>query len=240
MPPVKIRFFGTRGYVEESSPTHRFHSAFSIEAEGFTLLCDFGENQVGRLSEIRPDAIVLSHAHPDHAWGLKDPTSIPVYASAATHAIIRDFPVGKPVSMAPGRRRRAGPFRLTLLPVAHSVRCPCTAVRIEGEGKTLLVAFPDPAAALSGVDLYVGDGSTLAESLVRRHKTGALIGHTTVRAQLGWLGRSAVPRAIFAHFGKGPIELGDGELRARVAALAVEKAPGCRVEIATDGAEYEA
>jgi ribonuclease BN (tRNA processing enzyme) len=245
MPPMKIRFFGTRGYVEESSPTHRFHSAFSIETEGFTLLCDFGENQARRLSEIRPDAIVLSHAHPDHAWGLKDPSSIPVYASAATHAIIRDFPVSKPVSMAPGRRRRVGPFRLTLLPVAHSVRCPCTAIRVEAQGTTLLysgdiVAFPDPAAALSGVDLYVGDGSTLAGSLVRRHKSGALIGHATVRAQLGWLGRSAVPRAIFAHFGKCPIELGDDELRARVSALAAQKAPGCRVEIATDGAEYEA
>ena len=245
MPPMKIRFFGTRGYVEESSPTHRFHSAFSIEAEGFTLLCDFGENQAGRLPEIRPDAIVLSHAHPDHAWGLKDPSSIPVYASAATHAIIRDFPVGNPVSVAPGRRRRVGPFRITLFPVAHSVRCPCTAIRVEGGGTTLLysgdvVAFPDPALALAGVDLYVGDGSTLTGSLVRRHKTGALIGHTTVRAQLGWLGRSAVARAIFAHFGKGPIELGDGELRRSVTALAGEKAPGCRVEIATDGAEYAA
>ena len=49
-----------------------------------------------------------------------------------------------------------------------------------------------------------------------------------------------MPRAIFAHFGKGPIEMGDEALRARVTELAAEKAPACDVRIATDGARFEA
>jgi ribonuclease BN (tRNA processing enzyme) len=214
---MKITFFGTRGYVEESSPPHRYHSAFSIEEAGFTLLCDFGENQAGRLSEIRPDAIVISHAHPDHAWGLRDPSAIPVYASAATHAIIRDLPVGKPITMAPGRRRRVGPFRITLFPVAHSVRCPCTAIRVEGAGTTLLysgdvVAFPDPEAALSGVDLYVGDGSTLTDLV---HKDRARDGHTTSRAPLdGSTGPSPgdlrPPEGVRSRGGRGAARVRDG------------------------------
>ena len=74
----------------------------------------------------------------------------------------------------------------------HSVRCPGIAARIATDGFTLvyagdIVAFEDADAALSGADLYIGDGSTLTGSLVRRHQSGALIGHTTVRAQLGWL-----------------------------------------------------
>jgi ribonuclease BN (tRNA processing enzyme) len=231
--------------VAESSPTHRGHSAFVVEEDGFRLLCDFGENHQGRMRSVRPDALVVSHAHPDHAWGLRERSAMPVYASAATHAILRDLPIGSPVSMAPGRRRRVGPFRITLFPVAHSVRCPCTGVRVEAAGASVLysgdvVAFPDPEAAFRDIDLYVGDGSTLTESLVRRHASGALIGHAPVRTQLGWLARHGVGRAIFAHFGKGPIELGDEELRRRVAELAREKAPGCRVEIATDGAEFAA
>jgi len=241
---MKIAFFGSRGYVAESSSTHRGHSAFVVEEDGFRLLCDFGENQAGRLGEIRPDAIVVSHAHPDHAWGLREGSAATVFASAATHALIGGFPIREPVAMALDRRRRVGPFGITLLTVAHSVRCPCTAVRIEAPGIVLLysgdvVAFPNPETALSGVDFYVGDGSTLTESLVRRHKSGALIGHATIRAQLGWLGRRGVRRAIFAHFGKGPIDMGDGELRRRVAELASEKAPDCEVEIATDGAEFD-
>ena len=242
---MKLSFLGSRGYVEESSATHRGHSAFLVEEDGFRLLCDFGENHAGTLREVRPDAVVVSHAHPDHAWGLREGTAIPVFASATTHAIVKDFPIGRRIALAPARRRRVGPFRVTLFPVVHSVRCPCTAIRVESPRTRLLysgdvVSFPHPDAAFAGIDLYVGDGSTLSGSLVRRHKSGELIGHTTIRAQLGWLGRYGVAGAIFAHFGKGPIEIGDAALRARVDELAREKAPACRVEIATDGAEFEA
>ncbi|HWC64631.1 MAG TPA: MBL fold metallo-hydrolase [Thermoanaerobaculia bacterium] len=240
---MELEFFGTRGYVEESSRTHAGHSAFVVEASGFRLLCDFGENHLGRLGEIAPDAIAVSHAHPDHSWGLREGTAVPVYASAVTHGILAALPIEKRIRVAPGRRRRVGPFSLTLFPVVHSVRCPCAAIRLEAEGRTLLysgdvVSFPEPDRAFSGVSLYVGDGSTLTGSLVRRHPGGELIGHTTIRAQLGWLGRHGVPRAVFSHFGKGPIEMGDAALRERVAGLAAEKAPGCDVAVATDGAKF--
>ncbi len=146
--------------------------------------------------------------------------------------------------LLPGDPGKAGPFRLTAFPVAHSVRCPCAAVRIEAGKKVFvysgdIVSFEEPERVLGDAALYVGDGSTLRESLVRRHKSGALIGHTTVRAQLGWLAKAGVKRAIFSHFGKGPIELGDERLDKELAALAAEKAPACRVEAATDGAEFE-
>jgi hypothetical protein len=116
------------------------------------------------------------------------------------------------------------------------------AVRILAGKTTLLysgdiIAFDDPERALPGADLYVGDGSTLTGSLVRRHPSGALMGHTTVRAQLGWLGRHAIPRAVFSHFGKGPIEMGDAALAEKLQELAKEKAAGCRVRAATDGLE---
>ena len=242
---MELEFFGTRGYVEESSGTHAGHSAFVVESGGFRLLCDFGENHAGRLAGIAPDAIVVSHAHPDHSWGLREGTRVPVYASAVTHGILAALPIEKRVRVAPGRRRRVGPFSLTLFPVVHSVRCPCTAIRLEAQGRTLLysgdvVGFPAPDRVFPGVSLYVGDGSTLTASLVRRHPGGELIGHTTIRAQLGWLGRYGVPRAVFSHFGKGPIEMGDAALRARVAGLAGEKAPNCDVAIATDGARFAA
>jgi hypothetical protein len=66
-----------------------------------------------------------------------------------------------------------------------------------------------------------------------------LIGHTTVRAQLGWLSRFGVLRAIFSHFGKGPIEMGEKALKEALEELAVEKPPGCAVTAACDGLELE-
>ena len=71
---VKIHFYGTKGYVEESSREHAGHSAFVLEDEGFRLLCDFGQNRKGMLDEDPPDAIFVSHAHPDHGWGLWEGT----------------------------------------------------------------------------------------------------------------------------------------------------------------------
>jgi ribonuclease BN (tRNA processing enzyme) len=237
---VRLHFYGTKGYVEEESRAHGGHSAFTVEAAGFRLLCDFGRNRKGRLSKIAPDAIFVSHAHPDHAGGLEEETAAPVYASAITHEITRDLPIRRRAVLAPGQAESVGPFRLTAFPVVHSVRCPCVAARIETPEGTLVysgdvVNFEDPAAALAGADLYVGDGSTLTGSLVRRHASGVLIGHTTVRAQLGWLARHRVPRAVFSHFGKGPIEMGEKALGEAVAGLAAAKAPECRVKTARDG-----
>lgn len=48
-----------------------------------------------------------------------------------------------------------------------------------------------------------------------------------------------VPRAILSHFGKGPIEMGEKALRAALAELAREKAPGCAVTAARDGPALE-
>ncbi|MGH9316314.1 MAG: MBL fold metallo-hydrolase, partial [Thermoanaerobaculia bacterium] len=89
---MRLHFYGTKGYVEERSRAHSGHSAFTVEADGFRLLCDFGQNRKGLLSKIRPDSIFLSHAHPDHAWGLEEGTRVPVYASGITHEITRGLP----------------------------------------------------------------------------------------------------------------------------------------------------
>jgi ribonuclease BN (tRNA processing enzyme) len=241
---VRLRFYGTKGYVPESSREHAGHSAFVLEAKGFRLLCDLGDNRKGMLETIRPDAIFVSHAHPDHSWGLWEGTELPVYASAITHELLRELPLLNRVVLAPGEPVAIGPFRLTPFPVIHSIRCPCVAARIELDGFTLvysadIVAFEDPDTALSGADFYIGDGSTLTGKLVRRHESGVLIGHTTVRAQLGWLARHGIVRAVFSHFGKGPIEMGEEALRGALEELAAATPPGCAVTAAYDGLEME-
>lgn len=244
---MRLRFFGTKGYVESKSRSHSGHSAFTVEAAGFRLLCDFGENRKGRLASIRPDAIFVSHGHPDHAWGLAEGTETPVFASAETHALLADFPIARRVVLRAEEAAAAGPFRIVSYPVIHSIRCPCVAARIETpEGVVVysgdIVSFVTPEAAstaLAGADVYVGDGSTLTQSLVRRQPGGVLVGHTTVRAQLGWLARAAVPRAVFSHFGAGPIEMGDAALLAAMMELARTKAPDCEVSIARDGKAFD-
>ena len=237
-----LQFFGTKGYVEESSRGHSGHSAFVLEEAGFRLLCDFGQNRKGMLVEdpprrhfplARASRPRLGARGGDRRPGLR----------VGDHA--RDpGEAADPESGRARRRKRSadlGPFRLTAFPVLHSVRCPGIAARIAIPGFTLvysgdIVAFEDPDAALSGADLYIGDGSTLTGSLVRRHPSGALIGHTTVRAQLGWLARHGIPRAIFSHFGKQPIEHGRCTAARRPwPSSATSPPPGCAVTAATTG-----
>ncbi len=242
---MRLRFYGTRGYVEARSPAHAHHSAFTVEAAGFRLLCDFGESLRGTLASIAPDAIFVSHGHPDHSWGLSEGTSSPVLASEDTHALLSEYALAKRIVLSPGRPHAAGPFRVTPYRVVHSIRCPCIAARIETPEGTLvysgdIVSFEDSDAAdeaLGGADVYVGDGSTLTGSLVRRHPGGALVGHTTVRAQLGWLSRAGVPRAVFSHFGEEPIAMGDRALAAALKKLGAARAPDCRIFTARDGKE---
>jgi ribonuclease BN (tRNA processing enzyme) len=241
---VLLHFYGTKGYVEEESAAHRGHSAFVIESGGFRLLCDFGQNRKGLLEEIAPDAIFVSHAHPDHAWGLAEGTELPVHASAITHELTKDFPIRRRVVLEPGKVVKVGPWRMTAFPVVHSVRCPCVAARVETPKGVIvysgdIVSFERPEEALTGARLYIGDGSTLTGSLVRRHPSGVLMGHTTIRAQLGWLARESVPRAVFSHFGKAPIEMGESALADKLAELAAAKAPDCDVSAARDGQRIE-
>jgi ribonuclease BN (tRNA processing enzyme) len=244
---MRLRFFGTKGYVDATSPSHAGHSAFTVEAGGFRLLCDFGESWKGRLAEIAPDAILISHGHPDHAWGLSSGADVPVFASEVTHALMADFPIARREKLAPEEAANAGPFRITAFPVVHSTRCPGIAARIETPDGILLysgdvVGFETPdagARALAGVDVYVGDGSSLTASLVRRHPSGVLLGHTTVRAQLGWVAKAQVPRAIFSHWGEEPIGMGDAALAEALDGLASAKTPGCDVSVAYDGKEFE-
>jgi ribonuclease BN (tRNA processing enzyme) len=244
---MRLHFYGTKGYVEAKSRAHSGHSAFTVESGGFRLLCDFGQNRKGRLPAIAPDAVYVSHAHPDHAWGLAEGTAVPILASAITHELLSAFPLSSRVVLEPERAESVGPFRVTAFPVAHSVRCPGIAARIETPDGAFvysgdLVGFESAEAAgraLAGAVLYVGDGSTLTGSLVRRHPSGVLLGHTTVRAQLGWLEAAGVPRAVFSHFGEDPIGMGDRDLRRAIEDLARTKAPGCEVSVARDGWSVE-
>ena len=107
------------------------------------------------------------------------------------------------------------------------------AARLEVSGHVVvysgdIVAFGAPAEALADARLYVGDGSSLTASLVRRHPSGVLVGHTTVRAQLGWLSRKRGCPARCFDLG-GTIGLGDTGARGALSNRAAERDQDCEV-----------
>ncbi len=213
---MKLTFIGTRGEVRERSSRHNMHSSMLVDYRGCRLMIDCGYDWLGQVGRLRPRprAIIITHAHPDHAWGLKEGAPCPVYASAETWDILAGYPVRERRVLPPRRLASAGTIGFEAFPVEHSTRAPAVGYRVAA-GRVSIFYAPDlvyiheRAAALAGCRVYAGDGATLSRSLVRK-RGDALVGHAPMRTQLTWCRKEGVPRALFTHCGS-PIVSGDEE-----------------------------
>ncbi|MBE0429045.1 MAG: MBL fold metallo-hydrolase [Thermoleophilia bacterium] len=237
---MKLTFLGTRGETKTRSRRHFRHSSLLASYRGARIMIDCGYDWLGRLREIpRPGAILVTHAHPDHAWGLKEGAPSPVYASADTWEIIGGFPIRDKRLAKPGEPVSWRGFTFESFPVEHSLRAPANGYRITA-GRRSIFYVPDVvyimnrAGALRGLDLYVGDGATLTRSMVRR-RSDRLFGHAPVRTQLTWCMKEGVPGAIITHCGTEIVGGDETQVAARLEAMAAER--GVSARVAYDGME---
>jgi glyoxylase-like metal-dependent hydrolase (beta-lactamase superfamily II) len=212
------------------------HSALMLISGGKRLLLDAGETWRGRLRNLDPDWIAITHAHPDHSFALEEGTDVPVYVSQESRDLLARYPVRRFRLFDSGDLIRLGPFRVRPYDVIHSIRAPAVGFRVTADRTTLVynpdvISIFDEDRILRGVDVYVGDGATLTRPMVRR-RGAALFGHTTVRAQLNWCKRHGIGRAYIVHCGKQLVEMKPAELQRRLDELA---GPGLRVLVAYDG-----
>jgi ribonuclease BN (tRNA processing enzyme) len=79
---MKLTFLGTRGEIEARTRRHRMHSSLLVSYRSTRVMIDCGLDWLGKFERLRPRAIVLTHAHPDHAWGLEKRRALPRIRSA--------------------------------------------------------------------------------------------------------------------------------------------------------------
>lgn len=236
---MKLTFLGTRGKIEVKNDRHRRHSSLLVGYRGGRVMIDAGEDWRGHLDEVDPDAIVVTHAHPDHAWGLKDGASCPVWAPEITWRDMDSYPIESRETIEHRRSTDVCGITFEAFPVEHSTVAPAVGYRIQAGEVTIfyspdVVYVNDRSDALTDVRLYVGDGASITRSMVRK-PGDALVGHASIRTQLTWCQKEGVPRAIFTHCGT-QIVGGDEEDAARqVAEMGSER--GVQAEIAHDGME---
>jgi len=208
---IKLVFLGTKGEIEESTEKHKYHSSLLIISNGAKLLIDYGELHKYSLDEIKPDAILITHAHPDHyAWLNEDiKTDTPVYLTRETLDYGKFSPSNARV-IQPDEEFEIGPFKCLAYRVIHSIRCPAVGYKIAISGIALiynsdLIDIEDKERILEGINYYIGDGSALRANLVRR-RGDQFFGHTRILTQIHWCQKHNISHIIFTHLGKETIE----------------------------------
>jgi phosphoribosyl 1,2-cyclic phosphodiesterase len=234
---VKLTFVGTRGEIDARTPRHRMHTSLLISHRNSRVMIDCGLDWLGKLKRVDPSAIVLTHGHPDHAWGLKRGAPCPVYAPRNTWQELQNYPIKDRHVIDERTPTKIDGITFESFPVEHSVLSPAVGYRVSA-GRACIFYAPDlifihqRSAALKRVQIYVGDGATLTRSFIRR-RGKALIGHSPVRTQLTWCQKEAVPRAIITHCGSEIVTGDEREIAAKLRAIAAERGVGVR--IAYDG-----
>jgi len=235
----KLSFYGTKGLVEEEGPGHRFHTSVLYEFQGKKLLVDYGEINRGNIKELKPDYVLISHAHPDHIGGCSD---LAVVISKDTEKEIpelyKDFNIDTRAKYESYKTFNLGPFKITPIPVLHSLRAKMHVFLIQMGDKKVLQATDilgwhsgDREKYVKDLDVAIIDGSSLTRTLARRKgKSGEPFGHASIINQLkNWYPPEKVKRIIVTHLGKEPLSLGDDELLSKM--KEITKVP---ITIATD------
>lgn len=238
---MKLTFLGTRGNIEARTTRHERHTALQIAYRGSRVMIDCGEDWLGEVFALRPDAIFLTHAHPDHAWGLQQGAPCPVFATAETWERIDDYPIADRRTLLPREPVSFDGLAFEAFAVQHSIRAPAVGYRVSAGPVAVfyapdLVYIEDRAAALGGVRLYIGDGATVRQSFVRK-EGDQLFGHSPVMTQLTWCRKEGVAKMIVTHCGTQIVTGEEKGVLEEIAALARERE--VEVEVAWDGMEIE-
>jgi len=233
---MKLTFIGTRGEIDARTRRHRMHTSLLVSYRAANVIIDAGLDWLGKLKRLNPNAIVLTHAHPDHAWGLKRGAPCPVYATEKTWRELGHYPIKDRHVIKERTPTKISGITFEAFPVEHSVLSPTVGYRV-GAGRACIFYVPDlifiheRSAALKAVQIYIGDGATVTQSFIRK-RGKALIGHSPVRTQLTWCQKEGVPRVIITHCGSEIVTGDERKISEFIVAMGNER--GVEIQLAYD------
>ena len=237
---MKLTFLGTRGYIKPRTERHYMMASLLVSYRHTRIIIDRGEDWIGNDEWYGTRAVLVTHAHPDHAWGLKAGAPCPVYASEDSWERMGSFQIEKRRTAGIREPMSLGDITFEAFGVEHSTRAPAVGYRVTCGRNSFfyapdLVYIYDRRDALSGAEMYIGDGSTVDRSFVRKRGEN-LIGHSPIRTELTWCHKEGVPLMIVTHCGAQIVGADDEQVMIdRIEGFAAERS--VKAAVAFDGME---
>lgn len=228
-----IEILGTRGEIERSAPWHSRQSGVLIDG---SLLLDLGEREY---LERGPDAVLITHLHPDHAFFVREDVEIdadmPLYAPEEYSGQVEIKKLPEVMEI--------GSHMVRAIPTHHSLRVDSAALLLEGGSRSICYTGDmiwinkEYHKYLEGIDLVITDGSFIRKNgMIRRdNKTGKIYGHNGIPDLIRLFSR-VTSRIRFVHFGSWFYE-DISEARSRIRELGKEN--GVDARALRDGQEIK-
>ncbi|MBN2478689.1 MAG: MBL fold metallo-hydrolase [Parachlamydiales bacterium] len=207
-------------------------------------MIDCGENWLKKLKRLQPTSIFITHAHPDHAFGLKEGSFCPVYATKITFDLLKDFPIEKKYKkiVTIGKKTKIDGITFEPFEVMHSIKAPAVGYRITFNKKAFFYVpdvlwIENRKKAFKNILFYIGDGATIKRVMVRKDKkTNQLYGHANISSQLTWCQKENVKKMIITHCGSDIVK---NEIKAKKEIIELAQKKGVEAILAYDGMTLE-
>jgi len=207
---MKLTFLGTRGGIIARSKIHHKHSTLLISHNNHRIMIDCGTDWLQSIPLItkkyKLEALLLTHAHPDHAEGIKNGSFCLIYASHDTIKGLAAYPIKQFIHVSYNCSYKiANVFSCTPYFIEHSINAPAVGWKIT-DGTTTIFYVPDVAkikdlSILKGIDYYIGDGAIITRSMLVRKKDHRVTGHASIKEQVAWCAKADIKNMIITHCG---------------------------------------
>ena len=128
----------------------RMHTSLLVSYRAANVMIDAGLDWLGKLKRMASHAIVLTHAHSDHAWGLKQGAPYPVYAPQKTWKELQHYPIKDRHVIKEREPTKICGITFEAFPVEHSILSPSVGYRVSA-GRARIFYAPISSSFTSAV-----------------------------------------------------------------------------------------